>query len=84
MPHFIFGITKTHFLGLFGYSTKGNIAYAILQLALSVILFLIQYNFEDLASNGDLIGALVILVSYLFLGKTMLKKFNQKTTQTPS
>jgi hypothetical protein len=78
MPHFIFGITKTHFLGLFGYSPKGNIYYAILQLALSAILFFIQYNFEDLATNGYLIGALAVLVCYLILGKKMLNNFNKK------
>ncbi len=25
MPHLIFGLTKTYFLGLFGYRPKGNI-----------------------------------------------------------
>ena len=42
MPHFILGITKVRYLGLFGYSHKGNIAYGVLQFVIAIILLLIN------------------------------------------
>jgi len=44
MPHLIFGLTKTHFLGLFGYSPKGNIGYAILQFIIALVLIFVNYS----------------------------------------
>ncbi|WP_375238498.1 hypothetical protein [Aurantibacter sp.] len=72
MPHLIFGLTKTYFLGLFGYSPKGNIAYAVLQFIICLVLFHFNYGLDLLIENGFLIGGLIVLVLYFILGKVMV------------
>jgi hypothetical protein len=78
MPHLIFGLTNTHFLGLFGYSAKGNIMYALLQFTLCIILLLVNYNFSQLLNNGILIGGLTVLVLYIVFGKFLVKFYQKK------
>ncbi len=78
MPHLIFGLTNTHFLGLFGYSSKGNIIYAILQFLLCILLLVLNYNFSEIFANGFLIGGLTVLVLYFILGKFLIKLYKKK------
>ncbi|QWX85240.1 hypothetical protein H0I23_06270 [Cellulophaga sp. HaHaR_3_176] len=78
MPHLIFGLTKTHFLGLFGYSPKGNIAYAILQFILSLVLLYIKYDYKEVLHNGFLIGGITVLVLYFMFGKFMLSYYQKQ------
>jgi len=78
MPHLIFGLTKTHFLGMFGYSPKGNITYAILQFILSLVIFFLNYGYKDLIENGYLIGAITVLVLYFVFGKFLVKFYGNK------
>jgi hypothetical protein len=78
MPHFIFGLTKTHFLGLFGYSPKGNIAYAVLQLFLCVILYCYNYSLEELLNNSFLLGGLAVLLLFFIFGKLFVKFYQKK------
>ena len=78
MPHLIFGLTKTHFLGLFGYSPKGNIAYAIIQLVACLILFLYNYGLESLINNGFLIGGLTVLILYFIFGKLLVSFYGKQ------
>ena len=73
IPHLIFGLTKTHFLGLFGYSPKGNIAYAVLQFFICGVLFFLNYGYQDLLNNGYLIGGLTVLCLYFIFGKFLVK-----------
>ena len=73
MPHLIFGLTKTHFLGMFGYSPKGNIIYAILQLIICLSLFLFNYGYEELLENGYLLGGITVLILYFIFGKLLIK-----------
>ena len=73
MPHFIFGITKTRYLGLFGYSPKGNIAYGLLQFVIAITLLLINYSYEEILQNGFVLGALSVLVLFLLFGKFFFK-----------
>jgi hypothetical protein len=72
MPHLIFGFTKTHFLGLFGYSPKGNIIYAILQLIICLVLYHFNYGIETLIENGFLVGGITVLVLYFILGRFLV------------
>ncbi|WP_040282861.1 hypothetical protein [Psychroserpens damuponensis] len=72
MPHLIFGLTKTHFLGLFGYSAKGNIAYALLQFVVCLALYMYNYGYETLLNNGILIGGLTVLLLYFIFGKILV------------
>ncbi|UIR57137.1 hypothetical protein LZQ00_04815 [Sphingobacterium sp. SRCM116780] len=78
MPHFIFGITKTHFLGLFGFSSKGNIYYALVQFILGIGLFCNQYGFSKFFENGFIIGGLTVMFLYFIFGKFLLNKFQLK------
>lgn len=78
MPHFILGLAKVRYLGLFGYSHKGNIAYGILQFAIAIILLFINYSYEVILQNGFVLGALSVLVLFLLFGKFSLKLFGEK------
>lgn len=82
LAHLIIGLTKTHFLGLFGYSPTGNIAYAILQFTAAIVLTLVNYEFEVIAKNGLLIGAFSVLIIYLLLGKFLIKLFGKSAKKT--
>ncbi|CAM3848464.1 MULTISPECIES: hypothetical protein [Flavobacterium] len=78
MPHLIFGLTKTHFLGLFGYSPNGNITYAILQFFLCVLLYYINYDYKELLNNGYLIGGVTVLGLYFIFGKFLVKFYGKQ------
>ena len=78
MPHLIFGLTKTHFLGMFGYSSKGNIIYAIVQLILCLALFLFNYGFKELLDNGYLLGGITVLILYFIFGKFLVKFYGRR------
>jgi len=82
MPHFIFGITRMHFLGLFGYSPKGNIIYALLQFVLCITLCYFNYGFEALLKNGFLIGGMTVLVLYFIFGKLLVKMYGKQKKTT--
>lgn len=84
MPHLIFGLTKTHFLGLFGYSSKGNIAYAILQFIVCISLYIYNYGYEKLLDNGILIGALTVLILYFVFGKVLVRFYGKQEKTTVS
>ncbi|WP_282068437.1 hypothetical protein [Olleya namhaensis] len=72
MPHLVFGLTKAHFLGLFGYSPKGNIAYAILQLIACCLIFYFNYGYDALLNNGIFMGGLTVLCLYFIFGKLLV------------
>lgn len=78
MPHFIFGITKTRMLSLFGYSAAGNIGYALAQITAALIIFHIQYGINELLASGIFLGALTIMVIYLISGKLFVNAFRKK------
>ena len=75
MPHLIFGLTKTHFLGLFGYSPKGNITYAMLQFVICILLFHFTYGISNIPENGFLLGGLTVLILYFILGKLLVRVY---------
>lgn len=78
MPHFIFGIAKIRFLGLFGYSSTGNICYAFLQLILAISLFSYTYGITKIITTPFAIGSLTVLILYFIFGKLLIKKFHNK------
>jgi hypothetical protein len=77
MPHFIFGITNTKFLGLFGFGARGNILYAVLQFALCIVLYSLNYSLESLIANGFLLGGMAVMVLFFIFGKRLLNYFNK-------
>ncbi|WP_055435897.1 hypothetical protein [Lacinutrix algicola] len=82
MPHLIFGLTKTHFLGLFGFSPKGNIAYAVLQFIICIILFGIYYDFKNIMENGYLVGGITVVVLYFIFGKILVRFYGKQEKST--
>lgn len=78
MPHLVLGLTRTHFLGLFGYSPKGNILYAVLQFIIGLSLYSYYYKIQTILENGFLIGALCVLLAYFILGKFMVSFYEKK------
>ena len=79
MPHLIFGLTKTHFLGLFGYSPKGNVIYALVQFIFAGLLFVLNNDYKALFTNGYLIGGVSVLCLYFILGKFLIKFYGKKS-----
>lgn len=77
MPHFIFGITKTKFLGLFGFSPGGNIAYGVIQFIICLGLFLVRYDIKDILANGIFVGGLTVLILYFIFGRWVLKLYTR-------
>jgi hypothetical protein len=82
MPHLIFGLTNTHFLGMFGYSPKGNITYAILQFVICIALYCYQYDYETLLDNGFLVGGLTVLILYFLFGKLLVQFYGKQAKTT--
>ena len=78
MPHLIFGLTKTHFLGMFGYSFKGNILYATLQFVACIVIYYLNYGYEALLDNGFLIGGLTVLILYFLFGKILVQFYGRR------
>ncbi|HLP14541.1 MAG TPA: hypothetical protein VK177_21600 [Flavobacteriales bacterium] len=78
MPHFIFGITGTKFLGLFGFSPKGNILYALVQFVACLVLFHANHDVRTILSNGIFTGGLTVLLLFFVFGKTILRFYNKK------
>lgn len=78
MPHFIFGITNVKYLGLFGFSTTGNIVYSLLQFVICIVLFHVQYGIYHLFENGMFVGGLSVLIAFFLFGKIVFNLFNRK------
>lgn len=78
IPHLVFAQTKSHFLGLFGYSPRGNKLYALLQLILSISLYIYEYGVDNLIENGFFIGGLTVLILYFIFGDFMVRFYEAK------
>jgi len=78
LPHFVLGITKTRFLGMFGYKPIANIWYAVVQFVLALVLFHVQYGIETILGNGIFLGAACTCLLFLIFGKSILKFYQKK------
>ena len=81
LPHFVLGLTKTRFLGMFGYKPIANICYAITQFVLALILFHINHGIENILENGIFLGAASTCLLFLVFGKFMLKFYRGNDKQ---
>ncbi len=77
MPHFILGITKTKFLGPFGFSPIGNIVYAVIQFVISLVLIHIQYGLVSIFKNGMLLAGILVMMAFFIFGKIVLRYYNR-------
>jgi len=78
LPHFVLGITKTRFLGMFGYKPIANIWYSVVQFILAMVLFHVQHGIETILTNGIFLGAACTCLLFLIFGKTILKFYLKK------
>lgn len=78
MPHLIFAQTKTRMLSLFGFTIKANYLYSFFNLLIALILFTYKYSFKIIFLHGIFLGALIVLIIYIFLGKFFLRFFKNK------
>lgn len=78
IPHFVLGIWKGRMFSGFGFGNKKNIAYGLLNFAISVGLFVYKYGIDEILSNGIYSGAVFVIISYLVLGKICYKYFHEK------
>jgi len=77
MPHLLFGLLKIRFLGAFGFSPLGNVAYAFLNVAIALVLFHIQYGIRELMNYGFVVGTVTMLLIYLVSGRFFYNLFQQ-------
>ena len=78
MPHILFGLLKIRFLSAFGFSPQGNIGYGLLNIAVTLVLFHIQYGIQELVNHGIVIGAGTMLLIYLVSGRFFYNLFQEK------
>jgi len=65
LPHFVLGTWKANMLSGFGFGHPQNKLYGILNLVVSVSLYLYSYGMENLMANGIYLGGLVVVVIYI-------------------
>jgi hypothetical protein len=78
MPHFVLGVWQGRMVSAFGFGSRQNILYGLLNFAVSVALFLFNYGVNQLFQNAIYVGALTLLVIYLLTGQFWYKLFQQK------
>ena len=76
MPHLLFGLIDVRFLSAFGFSRWGNLAYALVNIDVALLLFHMQYGIRELFTNGIVIGALAMLVIYAVTGRYFYNRFH--------
>jgi hypothetical protein len=82
MPHYVLGIWKRRMLSAFGFGNTQNVLYGLLNLVISVSLYVYQYNVDHLLSNGIYVGAVTILVIYFLTSKILLTLFSKNSNKT--
>ena len=78
MPHFILGKWNQRMLSGFGFGDKANQLYSLANLAISISLFIYQYQVSGLLENGIYLGALTILLAFYLLGGLWKKVFTKR------
>ncbi len=78
MPHMIFGLIRLRFLSLFGFSSLGNLLYALLNLLIAGGIYHYQYDIRSLQQDGIMLGALAVLLLYLITGRFLAGFFQPK------
>lgn len=66
MPHYVLGVWKAKMLSGFGTGNTKNIVWGLCNFVASVSLFIYQYGIRGLIENQMYLGALIVLVTFLF------------------
>jgi len=78
MPHMLFGLIGVRFLSAFGFSSTGNVAYAGLNVFISLALYNYQYGLATLRDDGIMLGALTMVLIYLLIGRLSFNLFKKE------
>ncbi len=78
MPHFVLGIWHGRMLSGFGFGDFKNIAYGLLNFAISIGLFIYEYGLGKILENGIYVGALAVLLIYFITGRFWKNLFTEK------
>ncbi|MCI4667550.1 MAG: hypothetical protein MRZ79_05260 [Bacteroidia bacterium] len=77
MPHFVLGIWKGRMFSGLGFGNKNNLGYSLINIGISLGLFLYSYGIEGLAENGIYAGGLLTMLLYYLLGRFFYKRFHE-------
>lgn len=66
MPHYVLGVWKAKMLCGFGVGNTKNIVWGLVNFVASVSLLVYQYGWSGLFENQIYLGALIVLVIFLF------------------
>jgi len=79
--HLVLGLFNIRFLSVFGFSSTGNIAYAVLNVAFALSLFHFEHGLRVLTQNGIVVGALTTSLLFLILGRAVRRRFRQNAEE---
>jgi hypothetical protein len=77
MPHLLFGLIRLRFLSLFGFSARGNLLYALVNILIALSIYHVQYDISTLLDDGLMIGALAMLAIYAVTGRFFVRLFQE-------
>lgn len=80
LPHFVLGIWKGRMLSGLGFGNRNNVWYGIINLIISLTLFIYSYGIGGLIQNGIYAGGILVVVLYMLLAPTLYRKFNPVST----
>lgn len=80
LPHFVLGTWKGNMLSAFGFGHLQNKLYGLLNLAISLTLYIYSYGFEGFLGNGIYLGGLFVVISYMFTG-SFWRDFSNKRVE---
>lgn len=81
MPHYILGTWKQRMISAFGFGDQANIAYGLLNYAVSISLFLYQYGAGQLLENGIYAGASSVFLIYFLTGPFWRRLFQKENVE---
>ena len=78
LPHLTLGIWKGRMLSGLGIGNTQNILYSLVNVSISLGLFLYQYGLDGLWENGIYLGGLFVAVMYYLTGKLFYTLFHKR------
>ena len=81
MPHFVLGIWKGRMFSAFGFGNRQNLAYGLVNAAISLSLFLFKHGPQRFFTSGIYAGAWVLLLIYFLTGWFWYRLFQEAQPQ---
>jgi hypothetical protein len=77
MPHFVLGTWQGRMFSAFGFGNRQNLAYGLVNAAISLSLFLWRYGPQRLFASGIYVGAGTLLLIYFATGWFWHRRFQE-------